>query len=354
MLTNLIQSTKLKINKLLGRSFTPHPRENLFIDPTGLCNLACRFCAYPKLLPGHSMDLELFKRTINQATEIGFRKVFLTPMLGDAFMDKTLDKKLEYLESNHLINEYGLYTNFILADVDLVNKLKKLRELSISVYGVNLEDFKLVTKKDQKQFEKFVKNLELLKKAYQAGLVKYKLHFSIRTKVNDDILKLDGDDRVNYVLKNRKGEIIDLLNYFKDSVKITVATVTDTWLGVVKQEDVDVLGYKVSPAGPMAGPCNLIFGSIQIRYNGTVHACTRSVQDKLKIGDLTKNNLKYILSFKNPEYKSLVDSQISEKYSEACIGCAHYRSVYQNFKSGHGTYAAKLKLKDTLKFLSSD
>tara|TARA_A100001015_G_C14393199_1_gene482531 strand:+ start:87 stop:506 length:420 start_codon:yes stop_codon:yes gene_type:complete len=137
MLTNLIQSTKLKINKLLGRSFTPHPRENLFIDPTGLCNLACRFCAYPKLLPGHSMDLELFKRTINQATEIGFRKVFLTPMLGDAFMDKTLDKKLEYLESNNLINEYGLYTNFILADVDLVNKLKKLRELSISVYGVN-------------------------------------------------------------------------------------------------------------------------------------------------------------------------------------------------------------------------
>ena len=45
---------------------------------------------------------------------------------------------------------------------------------------------------------------------------------------------------------------------------------------------------------------------------------------------------------------------MSEKYSEACIGCAHYRSVYQNFKSGHGTYAAKLKLKDTLKFLSSD
>ena len=59
-------------------------------------------------------------------------------------------------------------------------------------------------------------------------------------------------------------------------------------------------------------------------------------------------------SNKNQEYKSLVDSQISEKYSETCVGYAHYRSVNQNFKSGHGTYAAKLKLKDTLKFLSSD
>jgi len=349
----LKQSLKLKINKFLGRSFTPHPRENIFIDPTGLCNLACRFCAYPKLMPGHSMDLELFKRAINQATDIGFRRVFLTPMLGDAFMDKTLDKKLDFLENHKLINEYGLYTNFILADVDLVNRLKKLRELSISVYGVNLEDFKLVTKKEKNQYEKFINNLESLKESHKKDQIKYKLHFSIRTRVNDEILKLNSNDRVNYILNNRKGEVIDYLRYFKDYTKITLATVTDTWLGVVNQADVDVLGYKVSPAGPMKGPCNLIFGSIQIRYNGTVHACTRSVQDKLKIGDLNKNDLRYILSFKNPEYKSLVDSHISENYSEACIGCAHYRSVYQNFKSGHGTYAAKIKLKDTLKFLSS-
>ena len=39
---DLKQSLQLKINKFLGRSFTPHPRENIFIDPTGLCNLACR------------------------------------------------------------------------------------------------------------------------------------------------------------------------------------------------------------------------------------------------------------------------------------------------------------------------
>ena len=89
------------------------------------------------------MDLELFKRAINQATDIGFRRVFLTPMLGDAFMDKTLDKKLDFLENHKLINEYGLYSNFILADVVLVYRLKILSELSISVYGVNLEDFKL-------------------------------------------------------------------------------------------------------------------------------------------------------------------------------------------------------------------
>ena len=42
-ISDLKQSLKLKINKFLGRSFTPHPRENIFIDPTGLCNLACRF-----------------------------------------------------------------------------------------------------------------------------------------------------------------------------------------------------------------------------------------------------------------------------------------------------------------------
>ena len=57
------------------------------------------------------------------------------------------------------------------------------------------------------------------------------MHFSIRTRVNDEILKLNNNDRVNYILNNRKGEVIDYLRYFKDYTKITLATVTDTWLG---------------------------------------------------------------------------------------------------------------------------
>ena len=47
---------------------------------------------------------------------------------------KPLDKKLDFLENHKLINEYGLYTNFILADVDLVNRLKNLENSNFSLW----------------------------------------------------------------------------------------------------------------------------------------------------------------------------------------------------------------------------
>ena len=58
------------------------------------------------------------------------------------------------------------------------------------------------------------------------------------------------------------------LSYLRDYSRISVATLTDTWLGVVKQKDVEDLGLEISKAGPMRGPCNLLFGAIQIRYDG--------------------------------------------------------------------------------------
>ena len=68
-------------NKLLNQTYTPHPRDVFFIDPTGLCNLGCRFCAYPKLENGFSMTMELYNKILNEALDLGFTYFFLTPML---------------------------------------------------------------------------------------------------------------------------------------------------------------------------------------------------------------------------------------------------------------------------------
>ena len=181
------------------------------------------------------------------------------------------------------------------------------------------------------------------------GKVKTNLHFSIRTKVNKTILSLDKKSRVDYML-NQEGEVIEILNELKSASRISVATLTDTWLGVVTQEDVSPLGLTVQKAGPMNGPCNLMFGAIQVRYDGSVHACTRSIANKLMIGDINKNDLSHILSFKNPKYRGLIESQLKNKFSSACKECAHYRSIYQNFESGAGKYGKTLSLKEAIAY----
>ena len=88
-------------NKLLGRSFVPHPRKRLFIEPISYCNLACKFCTYPKNLhPKTVMDEDLFRSSIDQAAAMGFECIVLTPINGEIFMDKNAIERLRYIENS--------------------------------------------------------------------------------------------------------------------------------------------------------------------------------------------------------------------------------------------------------------
>ncbi|MDB9776537.1 radical SAM protein [Alphaproteobacteria bacterium] len=352
MLSNIKIKTELFINRFFNKTYVPHPRDVIFVDPTGLCNLGCKFCAYPKLEHGFTMGVSLFEKIINEAADMGFKDFFVTPMLGDAFMDKTIYEKLSYIENHKKTEAFSFYTNFVLAkNLEKLFSFKKLKYFEVSVYGINDEDFTFVTTKNKSQFNLFLNNLRELRELVKKGQVSSNLHFSIRTKMNEHILKLNKKERVEYML-SQDGEVVEILNDLKSVARISVATLTDTWLGVVTQEDVAPLGLTIQRAGPMNGPCNLLFGAIQIRYDGTVHGCTRSVANKLMIGDITKNSLDYILSYKNPKYKGLIESQLKNKFNNACQECAHYRSIYQNFESGAGKYGKNLSLKQALKLIS--
>ena len=149
----------------------------------------------------------------------------------------------------------------------------------------------------------------------------------------------------------QEGEVVEILNSLKEFSRISVATVTDTWLGVVKQEDVEPLGLVVEEAPPMLGPCVLIFGSIQARYDGSVHACTRSVQNKLQIGNINDQPLKEILSLKNPKYKSLIESHLNNDFPKACRECFNIE-VFIEIIKGAGTYNKRTTLEESMNFLS--
>lgn len=60
----------LEFNRLLGRSWAPSTRREISVEPTTLCNLGCRFCAYEmKLRPRVTMADDRFAEAVAQ--EIG-------------------------------------------------------------------------------------------------------------------------------------------------------------------------------------------------------------------------------------------------------------------------------------------
>ncbi len=74
----------------------PSLTERLYITPSTICNLKCRFCAYPKTsIPRQIMPDALFAEVVDKACEYGFTRFGLTPILGEAFIDPRFLDKLE-------------------------------------------------------------------------------------------------------------------------------------------------------------------------------------------------------------------------------------------------------------------
>ena len=68
------------------------------------CNLSCKFCAYNKrdldVVPYKTMSNDFIK-VVNQAIEMGYKNIGLTPTTGDIFMDRN-SNKIKYLERENL------------------------------------------------------------------------------------------------------------------------------------------------------------------------------------------------------------------------------------------------------------
>ena len=123
----------MKINRFIKNEYIPNPKEHLYIEVSNICNLSCKFCAYSKALnKKFIMSNEKFFKIINDATEFGYDTFGLTPITGEVFIDKKFIEKLEFLENHPKVKNYSFFTNFTLANEEIIDFLinaKKLNEL---------------------------------------------------------------------------------------------------------------------------------------------------------------------------------------------------------------------------------
>ncbi|MBL8671531.1 MAG: radical SAM protein, partial [Alphaproteobacteria bacterium] len=173
----------LTVNRALGRTFVP--RTNLMtIEPTGACNLACRFCGHPKKTEGKvSMPAADFAMVLDQVAATGTSYVSLTPTTGDVFMDKDILAKLAALQAHPGIDGFEFFTNFVLADAEAIAALAaaaKLKIMVISIYGHDEASFCAIADRPANQYARLVQNLRRLADA--APAFKGKIVVGLRTE----------------------------------------------------------------------------------------------------------------------------------------------------------------------------
>lgn len=69
------------------------------------------------------MSYERFVEVVEQALALGFSRFELTPCTGDVYMDRTLMRKLAFLDEHAQVASYEFFTNFTIPKPDTVSQL---------------------------------------------------------------------------------------------------------------------------------------------------------------------------------------------------------------------------------------
>ena len=339
-----LSRVEINFNRLAGRELVPVETTILNIETSSLCNLECVFCAYvKKQSPKVSMKDEFFRHCVEQALDLGFTQFELTPCTGDVFMDRHIWNKFKFLDEHPKVDGYRFFTNFTipkLKDIERLVRLKKLKNVTISIYGHDLPSFIAITKSTEKVYHRLHANMEaLLAKLHEA-----KFHVDIGIRTTNDAPRRPLSDLMMLVERFRER-----------GVRPRRAHAYNNWGGFVMQADVAGLAIDISSTESVykRGACAHLFTTYQIMATGVVNGCAcRDVDATLRIGDMNEMPLREILSPDNPAYMRLIEEQQRGQFRPVCKSYDYYKSIYHmrtNRRRDGSTFQSIDEFKDRLR-----
>lgn len=316
----------LNVNRWRKKEYIPAITEVLYIEPTSICNLSCRFCGYrKKQSPKCTMPYERFCDYVDQATDLGYLQFNLTPLTGELFADRGLFDKLDYLDRHPKVAGYSFFSNFTLADETTIARLfdlQKLTAFTVSLYGHDLESFAAITQAGQHVYERLVANLLALEGRIASRPFSFEIGW--RTEQGGHSGKAFRD-----------GELAPIIERFRKvhGIGVRISREYNNWGGMVRQEDLEGLNIHIRSPGAVYknGACALIFSRMLITADGRMNACAcRDVDGTLCIGDLKEQPLREILSTANDRYMKLIEDQQHGRFGCVCRACDMYKSIYRS------------------------
>jgi MoaA/NifB/PqqE/SkfB family radical SAM enzyme len=124
------------------------------IETINICNNDCVICPYSaQTRKRRTMAAPLFEKIICDYGEIGGGPVSLTPLVGEALLDKHLPARLALLQDSPFISSVSVTTNAVMVyrfgDDHVRSLLDRIDRLKISVYGLDREEYMAMTRKDE-------------------------------------------------------------------------------------------------------------------------------------------------------------------------------------------------------------
>ena len=287
------------------------------IQASSSCQLKCKGCRGSfddKFLKeaGKNSFIEdsIFKTIVQKCIQSGIQYVELTPAIGDPFLDKNIENKINYLTSLPEIKLIILTTNLLKFDSELFKRLLKNNKvfLNVSVYGVDEKTYEEETGRNL--FNKFFKNFKTLYTLIkEEEKIKSFVQLTNRTSfmLGDDFPKCD----VLY--------LIDLYTRIKN-VRLDSSEIFNiNRAGSVDRDDLnfakgnkDIKRSGLCPHGPGLGG--------GILPNGDVLFCPfNDIYRTGVVGNIFKESLTDI--YKGDKFQEIVENHNNNIYNGICAKC---------------------------------
>lgn len=307
------------------------PRE-ILVDLTSYCNHTCNFCSNPRLRHNSTMGLDMAKRVLREAYDLGTRDVGLYGT-GESFVVRNLH---DYVAAAKAIGYEYVYitTNGAIATPDRAKKVLDagLDSVKFSISAGKRETYKQIQGKDD--FDKVVANLRWIAQYRQDTGLSYRIYVTMVytdvTKDEVDILEKlvlpYVDEWDPHTLTNQCGNKSD-----------------NNSLGFIEQSN--IRGRVKSEI------CFQPFTSFTVTPEGYVSGCVVDYQRTLIVGDLNRSTLAEI--WHNEVYKSWRQRHIDGSVrGSICYNCIY--NADEPITPLMPEYAEALKGYDSTSFIQID
>ncbi len=266
----------------------------LQLETTSTCNADCYFCPYTAMgRAGNLMDMDLFRKIIDEAVTIPVVKRYVLTGLGEPLLDPHLAERIRYTRDRTAAT-IRIYTNGVYLTPEKFEVLKEsgINSIMISLNAVNKSQHEDIMGLKGK-FDIVCSNAEYVL-ANQG-----EVDVCVKAVAGE---RFSGDDAMEFI--GRWGSIA------KGGAGYCM--IENNWAG-----DNDV-----SWAWDPNELCRFALAQIAVLYNGKVKTCCMDAEGKMIFGDLNTHTLREI--YNGNKYLSfrIAHSENKAAQYDICNGCS--------------------------------
>tara|TARA_B110001454_G_C12680811_1_gene417980 strand:+ start:235 stop:1329 length:1095 start_codon:yes stop_codon:yes gene_type:complete len=272
---------------------------HLLVEPVSACNIRCIMCfqvdesfSKNKEFMGN-MNIDLFKKIIDDAEDIGIKAVTLSGR-GEPTLNSKFGEMLEYCKGKFF--DLKMNTNATRLNEKLMHQIVQsgVTDLVFSVDSYEKDEYEAI--RVLGIFEDVVNNIKKFK------------------KINDSYSNSKCATRVSGVKINKKQNIEKFTNFWKNYVDhVVMVEMSERW---------DTYNNPIENAGKQ--PCDFLWGEMYVWYDGKCNPCDVDYKSELQMGNIKENSIKEI--WNSESYVKLRNLHLSGKRNERspCDHCSNW------------------------------